>query len=269
MAVKLNRKRPLLPENSKFFIFLVALSSIVLLLPSVSEAAHPLVTDDAGTQGKGNTQLELNLEYSKEDEKLLAEKAFEIDAIVSYGISGNADLVFAIPYVWIDVDEDAESVSDDGLSDIGLELKWRFYEKDGLSLAIKPGITLPTGDEVKGLGSGRVTYGLFFITTKEMQPWFLHLNLGYIRNENNTDEQKDIWHASVASELEVAKELKVVANIGMERNPDRTSNTHPAFLLGGLIYSVTENLDIDFGIKTGLNSPETDVSFLAGIAYRF
>jgi hypothetical protein len=33
-------------------------------------------------------------------------------------------------------------------------VKWRFYEKDGLSFAIKPGIILPTGEEDKGLGDG-------------------------------------------------------------------------------------------------------------------
>lgn len=43
----------------------------------------------------------------------------------------------------------------------------------------------------------------------------------------------------------------------------------PAFILGGLIYSISKNLDIDFGIKGGLNKPETDYAILAGIAWRF
>jgi hypothetical protein len=115
---------------------------------------------------------------------------------------------------------------------------------------------------------------MFFITTKEMKPWAFHLNFGYIRNENKVDERKvderkDIWHASLASEVEVIKDLKAVANIGIERNPDITSDTHPAFILGGLIYSVSKNFDIDFGIKRGLNKPETDYAILFGIAFRF
>jgi hypothetical protein len=44
---------------------------------------------------------------------------------------------------------------------------------------------------------------------------------------------------------------------------------HPAFILGGVIYSITESLDIDFGIKAGLNDVETDYAFLAGLAFRF
>jgi hypothetical protein len=50
---------------------------------------------------------------------------------------------------------------------------------------------------------------------------------------------------------------------------DRHVNTHPAFVLGGLIYSVSENLDVDFGVKGGLNKPEADYSVLAGLAWRF
>jgi hypothetical protein len=69
--------------------------------------------------------------------------------------------------------------------------------------------------------------------------------------------------------VEVVKDLKAVANIGMERNPDKTSNTHPAFILGGLIYSISENVAIDAGVKAGLNKPETDMTFLVGIAFKF
>ena len=57
---------------------------------------------------------------------------------------------------------------------------------------------------------------------------------------------------SLASEVEVVKNLKAVANIGMERNPDKTSNLDPAFILGGLIYSISKNFDVDFGIREAL-----------------
>ena len=44
---------------------------------------------------------------------------------------------------------------------------------------------------------------------------------------------------------------------------------HPVFLLGGLVYSVTDSFDLSGGIKTGLNSAETDLGVLAGITVRF
>ncbi len=48
-------------------------------------------------------------------------------------------------------------------------------------------------------------------------------------------ERKDIWHASLALEAQITKDLKAVGNIGVARNPDKSSRTAPAFILGGLI----------------------------------
>jgi len=242
-------------------------------------AAHPLITDDTGTQGKGKFQVEVNSEFNYDKEKeggvTTKETGGEIATIFSYGILENIDIVLGMPFQWFRVREDSELTSrESGISDLSLEVKWRFYEKDGLSFALKPGITFPTGNEKKGLGSGRPSYSLIFITTKELGPWAFHFNLGYMRNEYKLREdqesnRKDIWHISFASELEVVKNLKLVGNIGIERNPEKASTTHPAFILGGLIYSITENIDIDFGVKGGLNKPETDFTILSGIALRF
>ena len=242
-------------------------------------AAHPLITDDTGTQGKGKFQVEVNSEFNYDREKeegvTTKETGGEIAAILSYGILDNIDIVLGMPFQMLKIKEDDELTSRErGISDLSLEVKWRFYEKDGLGFALKPGITLPTGNEKKGLGNGRPSYGLAFITTKELGPWAFHFNLGYTRNEYKLREDKeanrnDIWHVSLASVVEVVKNLKLVGNIGVERNPEKASSKHPAFILGGLIYSISENVDIDIGVKGGLNKPETDFTILAGIAFRF
>jgi hypothetical protein len=250
-------------------VLLFSLFTIYFSLFTVSYAAHPLITDDTGTQGKGKFQLELNSEFSHEDEDGATEDAFEFASIFSYGLTDSVDVVLGIPYQFIRLKEDGQKHSENGLSDISLELKWRFHEKDGLSFALKPGMTLPTGDDDKGLGAGKATYSAFFITTKEIAPWAFHLNLGYIRNENKADERKNLWHASVAAGYGITEKLTLVGNIGFERNADRNVNTNPAFVLGGLVYSISENLDIDFGVKGGLNKPEADYSVLAGLAWRF
>jgi len=250
-------------------VLICSLFTFYLVLPTVSYAAHPLITDDTGTQGKGNFQLELNSEFSHEDEDGATEDAFGFASALSFGIADTVDIVLGIPYQHIRLKEDGQKGTEDGLSDISLELKWRFYEKDGLSFALKPGLTLPTGDDERGLGAGKITYRAFLITTKEIQPWAFHLNLGYIRNENKADERKNLWHASLSAEYAVMEKLTLVGNTGIEQNTDRNVNTHPAFILGGVIYSLSENLDIDFGLKAGLNEPETDYAILAGFAWRF
>ena len=55
----------------------------------------------------------------------------------------------------------------------------------------------------------------------------------------------------------------------MDSNPDKASDTDPAFILGGIVFSILKNLDLDVGVKGGLNHTATDYAILAGIAYRF
>src|SRR3990172_3937253 len=248
---------------------------VSVMMAGTAFAAHPLITDDTGTQGKGKILFEFIGEYGHDKEDGETTKSLEIPTVpfFSYGVTDAIDLVLGLPYQRIETETAGATTRVKGISDASVEVKWRFYEKDGLSFAVKPGISLPTGDEEKGLGSGKVSYSTFLITTKEVAPWAFHFNVGYVRNEYKlqADEEanrKDIWHVSLASQVEVVKDLDLVANIRMERNLDKTSDTHPAFILGGLIYSVSENLDIDLGVKGGLNKTETDYSVLAGITWR-
>ena len=262
--------------------FLRAIFFLIIMSHAFSTpcfAAHPLITDDTGTQGEGKFLFELNGQTSfdkansPDDTGANASaksREMEIKTALTYGVIHSVDVILTLPYQWKKTEVNDATASDvNGVADISMEVKWRFFEKDGLSLAIKPGITLPAGDKNKDLGTGRATGTLYFITTKEIDPWALHLNLGYKRNENTLDEREDIWHASLAGEFKIMKKFKLVANIGVERNTDRSSDTNPAFLLGGFIYSIRENMDVDFGVKMGLNETEKDYTFLAGMALRF
>ncbi len=245
-----------------------------LLIACPSWAGHPLITDDAGTVGQGKFQFELAGQYDwdKEDDSGVSVKyrGGEAAATLSYGVLDNVDVVLSLPYAWGKEKNNGVTVWDEkGIMDTGLEVKWRFFEKNDLSLALKPGISIPTGDDDKGLGSGRVAGQVFFIASQEMDPFAFHVNLGYIRNENKLGELRDIWHASLAGTWEVIDNLQLVANIGIERNPDNDSSIDPAFLIGGVIYSITEYLDIDCGVKIGLTDTESDFSVLAGLTFSF
>lgn len=256
------------------FMYRYLMFVVILLLHSAVWAAHPLITDDTGTQGAGKFQLEINGQYDYEKENgagvTMEERGAEIGSTLSYGILDHIDIVIGAPYQWFKARQNGAVVADEhGISDASIELKWRFYEKEGLGLAFKPGVGFPTGDEKKELGSGKTGYHLFFIGSKEATSWSLHANIGYICNENKLDEKKDIWHTSIAATYEIVNDLKIVGNIGTENNPDITANNDPAFLILGAIYSLEENLDIDAGVKFGLTSSETDLSLMAGMALRF
>lgn len=251
----------------------------VVLSSGTAFAAHPLITDDTGTQGHGKFQLEVSGEYGRDKENLdgveTREKVAGLETVISGGLSDSIDLVVAVPWAWSRVKEDGVVVSDEnGLGDVGLELKWRFLEYKGFSLALKPGLTLPTGNENRGLGNGKISYGATMVASQELDPFTFHLNIAYTHNEFKLDldkeaSRRDIWHASLATTCQVLEDLQLVANVGVESNGDRGNNTWPAFVLGGAVYSLSEHLDLDLGVKGGLNKQEPDLAFLAGAAWRF
>lgn len=234
---------------------------------SLITSSNAFITYDTETQGEGNYQLALNSEWSREDEDGAREDIFEISSYLYYGLTDTVDIILGVPYQFIRVKEAGENSSDSGLSDLSLELKWRVFERGSFSIAVKPAITLPTGDEDKDLGSGDVTYSAFLIAAFEVDHGEYLLNLGYIRNENAVDERENLWHISVAAYYDITDEITLVGNVGLERNEDRYVNTHPAFALVGVIYGLSEPVDLYLGVKGGLNEPETDYSILAGLVW--
>lgn len=248
----------------------VVLGAALFFVPAISFAAHPVGTDDAGTVGQRKFQFELSDQYDHNKDNGETTKVNQAAVNMTYGATDTLDLVVGIPYVsWSWENQAGAKTWGYGNSDMTVDLKWRFYEHEGLGLALKPGVTLPTGEYDNGLGKGKATYHLVFVTTKEVKPMAFHLNLGYTLNDSKDDVRKSLWRVSAAADAEVMKGLKLAVETAMERGEDKASDTNPAYVLGGLIYSLSENLDIDFGYKKGLNKAVADYSVLAGVTLKY
>lgn len=250
-------------------MFAVLTTAILAFWAGPAFAAIPLITDDTGTQGKGKFQVEILGEYGHDKEESVTNENADLAVTLTYGISAPVDLILSVPYQsWRTGDSDSE-IRGNGLCDPAIETKWRFYESGGLSFALKPGFTIPLGDEEKDLGNGKLDYYLFFIASSESGPLALHVNLAYIRNNNMENERRAILHASLAPTVDIGKNVKLVGDIGVETNPDRSSSDPPAYVLGGVIYSPGESFDIGVGLKGGLTGPEPDLAVRGGVTWRF
>jgi hypothetical protein len=241
-------------------------SFIFILLFSLGAfAAHPLITDDTGVQGKGKFEVEVNGEWGREKNPDVVNSG-EVAVAISCGLADRLDLGIGVPFVM----ENAQgSDTVHGVSDVGLELKWNFYEVEMFSFALKPGMSLPSGDESRGFGTGKIGYSTFFITTMTWESLAMHFNAGYARNENKADELENIWHFSLAAEYSIMDSFRLVVNSGAERNADRGDDTPPAFVLAGIIWSPAEWIDLDLGYKVGMTDPETDHSIMMGVTARW
>jgi hypothetical protein len=173
------------------------------------------------------------------------------------------------PYVWTKTNESGKDTRDSGISDTLIESKWRFYDKQKFSVAVKPGILIPTGDANKGLGNDHIGYSAFLISIAEAELWSFDANLGYLYLPNSSGARSNIWLGSFASLFAVAERWKIVGEIGVSRNSDSSDSTYPVFTQIGLIYSPRDYLDLSAGYLFGLNDAAVDQSVRAGVTVRF
>ncbi len=262
-------------------------SSFLLSSSALLWAAHPFITDDAGTQGAGKWQLELMAQRNRHDHTADAgagpvqqrRRLTLFNPVLTYGLLDNLDVAVGLNHLRSRISENGAIVEEsDGMSDSSLELKWRFYEQSGFSLALKPGVSLPTGDEARGLGNGRISWGVNLIADYEAGPWVWLANVAFTRArfklpQDQADNRSDLWRLSGGAEYIVRKDLRLVGELGVRTNEAHNnpflSGRHAQYAMAGLIYSPTEKLDFDIGLRKGLNRAETDTVLLLGAAFRW
>lgn len=248
---------------------ITVLTVILMVCAHEALASFPLKNSDAGTEGKAQGEIKVTASYEHNDSDGQKSATTKPNADLSYGLSDTVDMGIGQSYRIKRKKIGGEVSKVEGIADTELELKWRVYEWRNLSFALKPVVTLPTGDDAKGLGSGRVTAALFLLGTMEAAPWAFHVNAGYEQNENREDERIPLWHFSTAAEFKVNNEVKLAGEVGMDRNSEKYSSSHPAYATVGAVYSLAENIDFRLGLRCGLNSVATDYIVRTGMAFKF
>jgi len=260
---------------------------LLLAAPASNWAAPPFITDDTGTQGAGNWQLELIAENARSERTVdpgggpvhQVRKATLFNPVLTYGVLDSLDIALGFNHLRQRTTEDGVvTQSGDGASDSTLELKWRFYEANGLSLALKPGLVLPTGDENRGLGTGKLSWGVNFILTNEAKPWVLLANVAYVRVRYQLPadaavNREDLWRASAGVAYYLRDDVRFVGEAGVRTNLAKADPFLPGgnsqFAMLGLIYSPTDKIDLDVGIRKRVNRAEFDTVILVGATFRW
>lgn len=250
------------------------LSAVFLLTsvqyPVISYAAHPLITEDTGTQGARNFQLELTQDYGRNKSTGTKTHEHSFSAVLSYGLTDNLDAILTLPYEHSTAWSGGTKTKVHGFSDMEIAAKWRFHDEGPLSLALRPSLSLPTANDNKGLSSEHMIPSMFGVMTYATEPWAFHLHLGYTRNFHDGPGQRHhIYHASAAAEYHVGETARLVADISTETNPDRTGPRNAGSIVFGLIYSITPDLDFDIGYRKGLTDAAADHAWLTGLTIRF
>lgn len=248
----------------------LALFLFIFLLPGRAFATHPLITDDAYTQGRGNWQVEYDTEYSMNSDDFpgleARQEVYQLKSIITYGATRDSDIALTVPYWFLF----SAGLGANGISDVSFEYKYRFYEEGHRFLAVKPGFSLPTADSSKGLGAGRPNYWLVLIGTFEpKQDLRFHANAEVLYQPNTQGYIEKTWSLTFATEYRFAEKTEVVGNIGASNDPGTVSLTPIDFVLAGLVYSPARGFDVDGGVKAGFNRPGDNYGLLFGLTKRF
>ena len=261
---------------------IVAVLLLSAVMTTTAYAGPPLITDDAGTVDVGKVEIELNSSYIHDKESnngvSVRRDVFDAEAKLTTGLYKNMGVSLTIPYTFSDRTKEDGNLTDNavGFCDMAVELKYAFAELAGITFAIKPTITIPTGNYGAGLSDGRWQFGGTLIASREFDDgnYALHSNLGYGHHDYRTDDARacnrsDIWFGSLAGEAKIFKGFTAVAELGLSTTQDSTNNELTSFAQVGARYEVNEYLDIDAGVKLGLTKPEDDLTVCYGIVLKF
>ena len=239
--------------------------------------ALPFITDDADAMGKGTSQVELWYARSTDKEtvdgSVVKTERNQPGATFGYGVADPLDLTLGFARLWGKVTVDGAASNDNGSALFTFSAKWRIYETTGYRFAVKPlvGYSYLVG----GTGDDHtVSFGGWFIATKENESLAVSLNVGYIHSDFGSASDRGasrsgVWIASALATYEVLKGLKLGCDVGASTNEDRTDSTIPAYALTGAIYTLNGSVDLSLGLKFGITKPEPDFSGIAGVTIKF
>jgi len=230
-------------------------------------AAHPLASEDTGTQGAGRFELELGNAWSRSG----GDRAYEFGPQLSYGVLPNLDAIVRPTWLVVRTSGDGSTTrTDRGAGDSAIDVKWRFYEANALSLATRAGIGAPTGSAARGLGAGKATYHVLGVASLDAAPLALHGNLGYTRAAADPAKRRDLYHVSTAGVIKVEGGWQLLLyDIAVDTNPDQSRSVAPGIIRIGAIYTLREGCDIDVGYQARLNHAAPANVLLAGLTVRW
>ena len=237
---------------------------LALFCPLSAFAAHPLVTDDTGTQGDGNWQFETNGEVTSKQPDIGRQTLW--NSTLTRGVGEALDFYVDVPYTHLQNRSDAAG---NGIGDVETGAKWRMYDNGALSIGVKPYLTFPTGNDQRGLGTGRVNAGATLLTQYEVDKWTFLFNAGALYQPNRQGQRQSQWKVSGAVLYRVLPTTQLILDVGTSQNPDFAEKTHPAFMILGAIYSPKPWLDLDVGYRRGLNPQTYDYSWMGGMSVRW
>jgi len=231
---------------------------VVLALPpqAWAQGGPPMRTDDPGTPGNGNWEINTGLTTDRS----ASERQFETPNVdINYGAGARVQINFEIPWVVRGTDS---GPTQNGLGNSGVAVKWRFYEdeKRGFEISTYPRFEFnnPTASVRKGLVDRGQRFLLPIEVSKKLGPVEVNPEAGYWVTQHGPD----VWIAGVAVGRQVTSRLELLAE---EYNTGEVGgDSHESTLGGGGRWHIGGPAVLLFMVGRSFQGPQSGQPQLIG-----
>lgn len=194
------------------------------------------------------------------------------DTAIRVGIARDTEIaVYVTPYVHQRQREPGRTTVDSGFGDMQLMLKHRFINggERGISVAVQPFITVPTG--AHGISDGVATGGVAVPMDMNLpNDWSLALT-PTLQSEADADGHGShaLWSAVGALSRPLYSTVTGTAELYAERGYDPAGHQTRTSADIVLAWQPTAHWQFDIGTYFGLNADTPDAELLGGVSRRF
>ena len=254
----------------------LAVALLLTMSATSSWAFQPLLTDDTGTQGRGENQLEFSFSDDRVEQSGVAYSSRVAPLTYTRGLSETLDISLGVNHTHLNSDAfGTDFVSGNGNPSVGL--KWRFYENEAskTSLAMKAelGLAVSRAQEALGLGNGRGYYTVTAILMQETSFGAILLNLvsSQVRySDTVANPDASLLRVSLAPVWQLNDQWKLALDVGNTTQTAAGQKSDIGFVEIGAVYSPGKDVDIALGFisrKDPDNASNTGIT--GGVTWRF
>jgi hypothetical protein len=223
-------------------------------------AGHPFGTEDAGTQGKGNVEVEFNLERQRASD---GSRTTTLGNGITMGLAPKVDLALGYAYDFTKAEDGTKSR---GMGPFEATLKTVAIEGKGRipTVGVKAGLSLPTaeGEQAALLATA--------IAEWPLDPLTIFANVGADVGTHlaGNDERSTLVRASLAGNWEIRKGWYLLSELLWEKRTAPSGRSASEGLIGAK-KEITDTLCVDAGIRWGLTGDSPHVTCLLGVTLGF
>ena len=179
-----------------------------------SPSSPPLTTDDTGTPGPNGVEINLLMDCDRSN----ASKGCENVIDANYGIGDKIQIKVERGY---GIERSDDGVATRGFGPTEFGVKYRFYDKNGLSAAIYPQITIDNSKKYSSDPSAEIeregnTIYIPVIISKEFGKFTVVTNAGYRHSYKSSDDDAIIASVAIAKALD--EKSRIMGEVYSERD---------------------------------------------------